>query len=123
MSDQSELQYGVIIYRKDGEHILIDVGNDFEKCRELHSKLDTQWEECHKEATPFRMVDPEVTSFEPGLIKEIKIVAGPKSSMNEMGHNPYVQRMKQQGFSASFKGQTRPDLISSIGMYDEGYKF
>lgn len=115
MSD--ELVYSVVIFRKDNQHVIIDAGTDYEKCRELHSKLDSQWVDCHKEQLPFRLEEPEITSFEPALIKEIKIMAGSKNSFSNNSHNPYVQRMKKQGFADSFPSQGGLDIL------DQGFKF
>lgn len=113
-----ELSYAVVIYRKDEQHIIALRETDYDKAYKLWEELQHKWISAHKETQPFILKDPEVTCFEPGLIKEIKIepIAGAPVGQG-MEHNPYMKRMQQTGFGAT-QGQ---GVKTGMDLLDNGY--
>jgi hypothetical protein len=124
MSEQENvLSYAVVVYRKDNEHIIVQKASDFTEAKKLWRELQEKWVTAHKEVTPFILdgadILCDITCFEPGLIKEIKLEAVSGNSTQGMEDNPYMKRMMQQGLAKSLQnpGRTGMDLL------DNGYKF
>jgi hypothetical protein len=114
------LTYGLILYRKDEEHIIVLRSQDYKQCLEAWQALHDKWAEAHKEGKPFVLKEPEVTAFEPGLIKEIKIVVTPPVAVDNISSdNPYLKTMMQQGFANSFPRQGSQK--SGLDILDSGY--
>jgi len=81
-----------------------DVLVDAEKC---YQELDKEWITSVEEKRPFRLREPFITSFTPGLLTEIKIDKIPLQEYQQ-SQNPYNQQMQEQGFTGfmqkNFKG-------------------
>lgn len=117
MSEQNSLVYSVLIIRKDSEIIEVDKTKDFKESEKLWEELHNKWQEAHKEGIPYVLKKPEITAFEPGLIKEIKIVAMQSGVENVDMNNPYMQKMMKNGFSSTFPNQGRQQ---GIDILDQG---
>jgi hypothetical protein len=121
-SVKPELSYAVIIYRRDNEHIIVQKVEEFSKAKTLWKQLQDQWVAAHKETVPFILdgadILCDITCFDPGLIKEIKLEPVSGTVTTQAEDNPYMKRMMQQGFAKSFQNST-----SGIDLLDGGYKF
>jgi len=116
-----ELVYALVVYRKDNEHIIVRRVTDFHEAKKLWTDLQNKWIQAHKDEIPFILdgVDIlcDITCFEPGLIKEIKLEAVSGNSTQGIQDNPYAKRMLQQGFSKSISPQGR----AGMDLLDNGY--
>jgi len=112
--------YATIIHKKGSlESIIVKESEDFDSCFKLWDELTKLWGECVKESMPFVLKDPIVTSFDPGLILEISVVPlqTTNNSFSSSNHNPYANKMKQDGFAETMRSYTSgPDIL------DRGYK-
>ena len=120
-----QLTYAVIVYRKDDEHIIVAKSEDFSEIKKLWTDLKDKWINAHKEVIPF-VIDGtdilcDITCFEPGLVKEIKIEAVSGNVIQGNTDNPYMKKMMQQGFAGSFQGQGQSR--AGIDLLDKGYNF
>ena len=116
-NEESKQAYEVIIYRVDGNHILFMQTLKFDEAVDEWNKLNTSWEESLANKRPFKLMQPIVTSFDPGLIKEIRVQ--PLIKVEESKHNnPYQQKMMKEGLSGMF--QNKGNVINP-NMLDEGY--
>lgn len=111
MDKKESLTYAVVILRRDGDFIRAYETQKFEEAKSTWNTLHDRWVESLKESIPFKMVMPIYTCFDPGLIKEIRIVA------ESVSDNPYEQDMRNKGFSEAFRG-----TAATGGMLDQGYK-
>lgn len=110
--------YETIIFRKDGEHISALQSIKFDEAVEKWKELNGQWEEAIANKKPFKIMNPIVTAFDPGLISEIAVrplMKVPESKYD----NPYQQQMMKQGLSNTLRQQGGHPVNS--GMLDEGY--
>lgn len=116
MQKIEEKNYGVFILRKDFEHISVKETKDFQEAYATWKDLNEKWTHSIKEGVPFVLESPIVTSFDPGLIKEITIQPEMKVDTNRGGiNNPYEQKMNSEGLASAlkFRGQS---------LLDEGYR-
>lgn len=112
-------EYGVLILKRDQQHIDALVTSNYEDAYKLWNTLSNQWEKCVKEQVPFRLEKPLVTCFDPGLIFEITIRPVVENRMQE-SNNPYTKEMRDKGFSETFGRYTgNANAIPEGG----GYKF
>lgn len=109
---KDKMVYSVIIFRSDEKHIIVLESNDYNKCYEKWKFLQNAWVDSAKETKPFVLEDPIVTAFAPSLIYEIKVIPVMAEEMANNSHNPYQQRMNQNGFMNTFPGASGMDLLS-----------
>jgi hypothetical protein len=107
-----KMVYSVVILRSDGNHISVYESANYDKCYDRWRSLQEHWTLASKEQKPFLLEDPVVTAFNPALIYEIKLVPVMPEEMATKSHNPYHQRMTQQGFSNTFPSGSGIDLLS-----------
>lgn len=114
MSNSSEkVSYAVLIKRRGNlEPVVILESSNFDECFKLWEELHNNWEICIKETKPFVLKTPVVTAFDPALIFEICVVPF-SNNFSQQNGNPYVRRMKQEGFSKALEGysNTGPDVL------------
>lgn len=108
---KEKMVYAVIIFRRDSEHIQVIESTDYDKCYEKWKSLQLEWTASAKEQRPFILEDPVITAFTPSVIYEIKLIPVMSEEMISKSHNPYQQRMTQNGFSNMFP-QAGTDLLS-----------
>jgi len=109
--------YEVWILRRDEQHICCISEMSYDKCFEDWKKLVSDWKSSISEKTPFSMITPVVTAFDPGLITEITL--RPVASVTESKYdNPYQQKMMRDGLMSTLKGGNgpTPDIL------DGGYR-
>lgn len=115
--EENKQAYEVIIYRVDNNHILFMQTLKFDEAVDKWKELNTNWEESLSAKKPFKLMQPLVTSFDPGLIKEIRVQ--PLIKVDESKYdNPYQQKMMKEGLSGMF--QNKGNAINP-NMLDEGY--
>ena len=115
--EEKKKQYGVLILRKDQEHITVLETADFQAAHAAWKKLNEQWTACIKDNVPFSIESPIVTSFDPGLIKEITVRPEVTPTETNRGvNNPYEQQMRKEGLQATMKYGLGSDLL------DGGYR-
>lgn len=118
---EEKLTYAVIIIRKDGNHIIALESEDYDACHDRWKSLVEQW---HKKGGienpgPFVIEDPIVTAFEPGLISSITIKPLEKDvKRTKRHHNPFENKMQQEGLSSMFSGHPGADQL-----LDGGFKY
>lgn len=111
--------YAVWILRSDGEHISALETDKYDQAHELWTKLSDNWEDAVTNKKPFRLTAPIVTSFDPGLIREITVRPITPQVEESKYQNPYQQQMRKQGLSSMLNGTgngVNPDLL------DGGYR-
>jgi hypothetical protein len=113
MKEEKQTIYALWILRKDQEHISVIETTKFDEVFELYNEIKNKWTLCIKDQTPFELLKPIVTSFDPGLIYEITIRPITETSSTKY-ENPYQQQMLKNGLSNMFKPSS--DLL------DGGYK-
>lgn len=97
--EEKKSVYGVFILRNDGQHISVVETDSYDKAFELWGKLSQDWEDAVTANKPFKLTDPIVTAFAPGLISEITV--RPLATTTESKYqNPYEARMMKQGLSS-----------------------
>lgn len=112
-----ELVYILYIHRKDIQPLLVLETSEFDKIKETWRTLTDNWRKSVEEKRPFELEQPIITSFDPGLITEIRIYS--KSIATEThGSNPYVKDMITSGFSDTF---TKNTSVNSE-LLDKGFK-
>lgn len=110
--------YGVILLRTDGNHIVIEEFDTFEKAHTKWDELATYWVTCLKEKVPFRVEAPIVTAFDPTFVYEI--IIKPKTikvNSNTSSKNPYYRDMMQNGLTKSLNKNTG----ATGDLLDHGY--
>ena len=105
------------ILRRDGEHISVLEGEDYDKIYEQYKEITARWATSVKEQTPFSINSPVVTTFDPGLIYEITIKPVVETTGSNRYENPYQQAMHKHGLQNTFGNQ---GLMSEIK--DGGYR-
>lgn len=110
MNTSTKIKYGLLILKRDQDHIQVMETEDFKEADKLWEDLTERWTTCLSETKPFRLRSPIITSFDPGLIYEITIRPVTESTRNP--DNPYQAKMQKEGFSATFRGE----------VLDGGYK-
>lgn len=95
-------EYGVLILRRDQQHIQALLTSDYDSAFKLWEELSKRWQESVKETIPFRLISPVVTSFDPGLISEITIRPVVENKLTSNPNNPYEKEMREKGFSETF---------------------
>lgn len=102
--NEEKLIYRLFILRSDFQHISICETEDFDQIKSTWRKLTDSWKDSVKNQVPFELESPEITSFDPGLIREIKIIAIPEEiSKKTNTNNPYFEKMKQEGLLDTMK--------------------
>lgn len=99
-NEEKKPSYVVLILRKDGEHIAVAEDTNYDKVFETYKELTAKWASCVKELTPFSLTSPVVTTFDPGLIYEIKINPIVETVASSKYDNPYANQMRQKGLAA-----------------------
>lgn len=102
--------YSIFIFRTDGQHLEVYSSNNFDACFQRWEQLTTEWTSAVKEERPFILRDPIVTAFSPNLIFELKLLPVSSQEMAAKSHNPYNQKMYEEGFGKVFPSQGR-DLL------------
>lgn len=108
---ESKKIYAVIINRRALEPIFVIESEDYDKCYSTWEVLLQQWETCVKELKPFVLREPVVTAFEPGLIFGIDLLPIQTEDSKSNAHNPYARKMKQEGFSQTFRNFTQNNIL------------
>jgi len=116
--EEKKTIYGVLILRTDLEHIAVLETADFQEAHKLWKELNEKWTNCIKESMPFAIETPVVTSFNPGLIKEITVRPVLDNAQSRGGiNNPYERQMRATGINNTMKyGVPGSDLL------DGGYR-
>jgi hypothetical protein len=117
-TEEKKQNYGVLIIRTDLEHIVVCETADFQTAHAEWKKLNEKWTTCVKEGTPFSIESPVITSFHPGLIKEIMVRPElAERPMNRGINNPYESKMREKGLNGTMKfGVPGNDIL------DGGYR-
>lgn len=115
--ENNELNYVVKLVRTDGSSVDLVETKEFSRAKEIWQGAYAQWTEVVAERRPFVIEEPAdngyITAFDPSLIREILILP---VELQPKDDNPYRNRMRSQGFSATFPGTSGGDLM------DGGYK-
>lgn len=114
MVEEKKSIYALWVLRRDGQHISIMEVSDYDKAFEEYKELTSRWTTCIKENTPFALMKPIVTTFDPGLIYEITItpVVDTPASRND---NPYAKEMRTRGLG-NMQGMAIGETL------DQGYR-
>ena len=115
-NNQIQDKYVIYLFRKDlQENIQISEHETLEEADKAWEELTDYWSQTLKEQVPFKMKVPYRSSFDPGLIGEIKIEFVQETKEE---NNPYKRSMQQKGFTAALNDhfQGGPNLL------DGGYK-
>ncbi len=104
--------YALHILRRDEQHISVLESDNYDKVYEMYTEITNLWADCVKNSLPFSLKSPVVTTFDPGLIYEIKILPIMVEQTSSRYDNPYHQRMVKQGLGTS---------IPIPPILDEGY--
>lgn len=92
--------YKVLIFRVDGNHMELLESDDIKAVQALYEGLNIEWVESTAEKRPFRMPPPEMHSFVPALISEIKVESMSKEEYHKQS-NPYYKQMQKDGLSGA----------------------
>jgi hypothetical protein len=98
--EEKKPSYVCVILRKDGEHIAVLESTDYDKVYDEYTRITTEWTRCVKENIPFSLKSPIVTTFDPGLIYEIKLNPVVETTASSRNDNPYAKQMQRNGLSA-----------------------
>lgn len=98
-NEEKKPSYAVVILRRDEQHILVLEDNNYDKVFEEYEKIAAKWASCVKDHTPFSLTSPVVTTFDPGLIYEIKINPVVETAASKYD-NPYANQMRRNGLAA-----------------------
>lgn len=90
--------YKVLIYRADNNHIEAFESDDFKLVQTMYKGLEHEWVASSAEKRPFRMPEPEMHSFAPALITEIKVESMSKDEYLK-SENPYYKQMQKGGLT------------------------
>ena len=90
--------YKVLIFRVDGNHMEVFESDDSKAVENVYNGLNSEWVNSTAEKRPFKMPPPELHSFLPALISEIKVESMSKEEYHKQS-NPYYQQMQKEGFS------------------------
>lgn len=101
-AETPKAEYGVLILRRDQQHIQALLTSDYEAAFKLWQELSKKWQESVKETIPFQLTAPIVTAFDPGLISEITIRPVIENKLTSNPNNPYEKEMRERGFSDTF---------------------
>lgn len=114
MAEEKKPSYVCIILRKDSEHIAVLEDTNYDKVYDEYTRLITEWTRCIKENIPFSLKSPVVTTFDPGLIYEIKLNPVVETIASSRNDNPYAQKMRRDGLASmqTYRGEN----------LDEGYR-
>ncbi len=117
MQNEEKKIYGVLILRNDLEHIVALETPDFQQAHNLWKELNEKWTNCIKDRTPFSIESPIVTSFDPGLIKELTVRPLIDNAQQRGGiNNPYERNMRQNGLGNTLRNPVGTDIL------DGGYR-
>lgn len=117
LTEEKKKTYGVLIIRKDLEHIAVLETADFQAAHATWKELNDKWITSIKENVPFILESPVVTSFDPGLIKEITVRPEMDNAQQRGGvNNPYERQMRREGLGNAMKYALGTDIL------DGGYK-
>jgi hypothetical protein len=92
--------YKVIIYRVDNNHMEVLESEDLKAVQALYEGLNIEWVNSTAEKRPFRMPPPEMHSFVPALISEIKVESMSIEEYHKQS-NPYYKQMHKSGLSGA----------------------
>lgn len=115
MDNNNQVMYEVVIYRKDNGPKLIFTAEKLEEAKQVWQMLTKDWTESVKEQKPLVLESPEFTSFDPGLILEIKVN---ETTINMDARNKYAQQTVNKGFSETFQKNTN---VGKSELMDNGY--
>lgn len=113
-NEEKKPSYVVAILRRDGDHIFVLEDTNYDKVFETYTEVTAKWASCIKDTVPFSLTSPVVTTFDPGLIYEIKINPVVETPASSKYDNPYANQMRQKGLAA-MQGPTGENL-------DQGYR-
>jgi len=88
--------YKVLIFRADGNHMEVFESDDYKMVEKVYEGLNIEWVASTAEKRPFRMPPPEMHSFIPALITEIKVESVSKEEYHTQS-NPYYKQMQKNG--------------------------
>ena len=92
-----QLLYRIILYRVDGQDMVMLESEDIKAVETMYKGLDHEWVTSTAEKRPFRH-PTEMHSFAPSLISEIKVESMSKDEYHKQ-NNPYYKQMQRDGFS------------------------
>lgn len=95
--EEQKTLYALHILRRDEGHISVMETTEYDKVFEEYQKITKNWASAVKEHQPFSLTSPVVTTFDPGLIYEIKIVPIMAQQPSSRYDNPYHQQMVNKG--------------------------
>lgn len=109
--------YGLYVLRKDEQHLEIVVSSNYDEVFERYKEVKSQWAQAIKDKTPFEILKPIVTAFDPGLVYEItiKLITETPSSRYD---NPYQKQMEKGGLGNMLNRR----LPVTGDLLDEGYR-
>jgi len=73
---------------------------DFKAVQTMYEGLNAEWVASTAEKRPFRMPPPEMHSFVPALISEIKVQSMSKEEYHKQS-NPYYKQMQKDGLGGA----------------------
>lgn len=109
---EEQVVYGVIVFRTDGQHVVVLENPNFDVCYAEWEKLHEAWTTSVKEQQPFKLTSPVVTAFSPSMIYEIKLLPTNTQQNVSKSHNPYYNAMNTNGFSQTFPTSGAVDLLN-----------
>ena len=123
MSEEKKTLYAVNIIRNDGNHIRAFESEVYDSCYDKWEELSKLWEESSKNQIPFKLKEPLVTTFHPGLITEITLVPVVEQQLSK-NHNPYQKEMMDKGFQSTMQKYGGGQTIEAVHPHltDQGYK-
>lgn len=120
MTEEKKQQvYTLLILRKDDNHIEVVQSLNYDEVMEAYNRVRLQWATCIKDQTPFELMRPIVTTFDPGLIYEITVRPLAETTVSRF-ENPYQQSMMKNGFSSMFNKQNQ--VTTTGDLLDNGYR-
>jgi len=112
--------YALFILRKDEQHIEVLMSSNYDEVFERYKEVSSKWAQSIKDQSPFELLKPVVTSFDPGLVYEvtIKLMSETPASRYE---NPYQKQMEKNGLGSMLNRRPQPTAPQG-DLLDEGYR-
>jgi hypothetical protein len=86
--------YKVLIFRVDGNHMEVLESDNLKLVENLYNGLNMEWVASTAEKRPFKMPPPEMHSFVPALISEIKVESMSQEEYHKQSNHYYKQMQK-----------------------------
>lgn len=99
-NEEKKPSYVLVILRRDNEHIAVLEDTNYDKVFEAYNEVAAKWASAIKDNSPFSLTSPVVTTFDPGLIYEIKINPVVETTASSKYENPYAQKMRREGLAS-----------------------